>query len=336
MAAGVAAALLTPYVTAYYQARAVVAERSRGEVMRFSARPSDYLSPSANNALYRSLAPIHEKTEERHLFAGIGTTVLAVAGLTAAPSTATIGVIGGLVGSVDASFGLSSLTFTTFFDYVPLLRSFRSPARFGLVVGVFLVWGAGLGTARLWRWSSTGGWRRAIVIAIAALAVFEARPHLELLPVARQPAAIYDALPADRRVVLLELPVPGQGAPDFWVDPSYVYAATFHRHRLVNGYSGHFPEWYASLGWASTHLSSPTAWKIISNLGAEYLIIHERHYGPERFAAVVQWLDGQSDVELITTASDNEFEDRLYRFRPQSTQASLPASAPAPAPRPLQ
>ena len=340
-AVGICLVLVAPYLAGYYRARAVVGERPRAEVLHYGAQLGDYLSPNGNSRWHGHRAPIHEKSEERHLFPGVGPMVLAAAGLIAAPTTATVIVTGGLLAAVNASLGLSSATYTFFFDHVPLLKSFRVPARFGLVVGVFLAWAAGLGVARLWRLSEGRRALRGLVVVVCLLTIVEAQPALDLRATPFEVGAIYNALPTDRRVVVLELPIPGQGSHEYWVDPTYLYAATFHKHTLINGYSGYFPSWYTELGWASATLPDDSAWAALLKRQPEFLVVHEEHYGRERYLEVVADLARRTELTLLATSHTPGGEDRVYRVdaatavTPGSTPAATPTTTtPAPAPLP--
>jgi hypothetical protein len=344
VAVGICAVLLAPYLSGYYRARTVVGERPRAEVLHYGADLGDYLSPNGNSRWYGHRAPMHDKSEERHLFPGVGPIALAATGLIAAPTTASVIAAGGLVAAVNGSLGLTTATYSFFFDYVPLLRTFRVPARFGLVVGVFLIWAAGLGVARLWRLSEGRLIIRALVVVACAAAVVEAQPGLQLRATPFTAPEIYGGLPTDRRAVVLELPVPGQGAEAYWVDPSYLYASTFHKHTLINGYSGYYPSWYGNLTWASSALPDDKAWAAILLRQPEFLIVHEEHYGRDRYLEVVADLARRGDVTLLSRAQTTAGEDRLYRVHaaaapttPRSTPDAVPpASTPARGPLPLR
>ena len=224
---------------------------------------------------------------------------------------------------------------------MPLLKSFRVPARFGLVVGVFLAWAAGLGVARLWRLSEGRRALRGLVVVVCLLTIVEAQPALDLRATPFEVGAIYNALPTDRRVVVLELPIPGQGSHEYWVDPTYLYAATFHKHTLINGYSGYFPSWYTELGWASATLPDDSAWAALLKRQPEFLVVHEEHYGRERYLEVVADLARRTELTLLATSHTPGGEDRVYRVdaatavTPGSTPAATPTTTtPAPAPLP--
>jgi hypothetical protein len=286
---------------------------------------------------------MHEKSEERHLFPGVGPVALAATGLITAPTTVTVIAAGGLAAAVNGSLGLTTATYSLFFDYVPLLRTFRVPARFGLVVGVFLIWAAGLGVARLWRLSEHRLIVRALLVVACAAAVVEAQPGLQLRPTPFTAPDIYGALPTDRRAVVLELPVPGPGAEAYWVDPGYLYAATFHKHTLINGYSGYYPPWYTQLAWASSALPDDKAWAAILARQPEFIVVHEEHYGRDRYLEVVADLARRREVTLTSRSQTAAGEDRLYQVAaaasatPGPTPGAVPsASTPAPGPLPLR
>jgi hypothetical protein len=176
---------------------------------------------------------------------------------------------------------------------------------------------------------------RAGVVLVCAAAILEAQPRLELRTTDLILPEIYDALPSDRQVVLLELPVPGQGAEAYWVDPTYLYRQTFHQHTLINGYSGFYPPWYGQLTWASSALPDDKAWAAVLRRGPEFLIVHEEHYGREQYAAVVDDLGRRPEVAFIAASRTAVGESRLYQVTPGSAPvAASPVSAPAPAPRP--
>jgi hypothetical protein len=113
-----------------------------------------------------------------------------------------------------------------------------------------------------------------IVNGTSAVAGFRAPPP-SLAPPGEVPP-VYAAvarLPAD--TMLAELPL---GPPDF--DLRAMYYSTFHRRRMLNGYSGFTPLHYgplvAALG--SPIPDGPHAWTTLRNAGATAVIVHEGAY----------------------------------------------------------
>lgn len=304
--------LLTPYLLGVWHARGTVGERPRGEVGFYSARPADFASPNEAQAWYRTHAPIHTKNAELHLSAGIAPWMLTAAGLAGPPTTATVMAGAGLLVALDGTLGLNGATYTLLYDYLPVLRPFRVPARFALLAALFMSWLAAVALTRLWERSPAVGWRATCLVLMAA-AVAETRPALALEPIPTAAPPIYAALPETPSVVL-ELPSNALTPGAFPIDPWYMYMATFHEHRLVNGFSGHFPPWFAELGKASADLPAESAIKKILASGADFVIVHEEFYGPERYRAVVDGLGHRPQFDLVGTARSAGGEDRLYRL----------------------
>ncbi len=315
--------LMTPYLAGYIRARDIVASRPREEVALYSAEPADYRSPNGHHAWYGAHAPIHEKNAERHLSLGVAPWALAAIGVATAPTSLTVAVATGLLVTLDGSLGLNGAVYPVFYDYVPLLRPFRVPARFGLIVGVFLAWAAALGAGRLWRARATP-WSRAMVLLVGVAAIVETRPALALTPVPTTMDEIYASLPSGRDATLLELPVRRLVPGEFSVDPWYLYQATFHKYRLINGYSGHFPPWYHALGEASAALPDAWGFEEIATRGPDFVAFHARLFGAARYQEIVDAVTDRPEYELLAVSADADGEHRLYRI----TRIARPVSQP--------
>jgi hypothetical protein len=319
-AALVALALLVPYSGAYWTARDTVGERPRDETRAFSAQPLDYTSINEVNVLYGPYLHRHISAE-RQLFPGGSAAVFALLALVPPVSPfAAMGAAGGLV-AFDASLGLNGAAFTWLYDLASPFRAFRVPARFGMVVGLFVTFLAGLGLARLLdRWPGKG---RTIAALLIGFAAFELRPAYDLQPTPTAMPAVYDALPRDRQVVIVDLPLPAHDG-EYWIDPMYLYYSTFHWQRLVNGFSGFIPVWYPRLVVAAREFPSDESIAVFRKAGAEFLVVHEEFYA-ERYRGVVDQLDQRRDLELVTARPSHEGEKRLYRLRPAETAGPQPA-----------
>jgi hypothetical protein len=192
-----------------------------------------------------------------------------------------------------------------FYWYVPGFDGLRVPARFAMLVVLFLSIAAGLGAAAIERRFRRGG---AIVIAVGALAVVEAfaAPIVVNGTVAEgryatPPARVYigDQVPGAYRF-LKSLPSPGTVVVEFplgeWAyELRYVFYSTTHWHPLLNGYSGHFP---LSYNMNATHLRHPldypdASWVTLIKSGATHAIVHGPYYLDDEGERIGQWLMGK-------------------------------------------
>ena len=216
----------------------------------------------------------------------------------------------------------SAAPYGFFYDHVPGFDGLRVPARYGMLVMMFLAIAAGHGAWALERRSRRGG---AIVLALGFLAVTEsfAAPIIINGTVAEggyalPPPRVYtgasvppvyhflNTLPRDRTVIV-EFPF-----GEFAYELRYVFYSTNHWHPLLNGYSGNFPLSYSERGSLLRHpLESPElAWTSLVEDGTTHAVIHESLYQSGEGKALGAWLTSHG-AELIA-----EFEgDRVFRLK---------------------
>jgi hypothetical protein len=106
------------------------------------------------------------------------------------------------------------------------------------------------------------------------------------------------AMPDD--TVVMELPF-GDSA---W-DLRYVYYAGLHGKRIVNGYSGYFPDGYRA---RAARLSAiwtdrDAAWTAITTSGATHVLVHVDGFREQEGPAMVSWL--QTQGARITAGFDD-------------------------------
>jgi hypothetical protein len=311
IALAVAAAVVWPYARPYWTARETVGERPRDEIRAFSAERRDFFSLNEMNRLY-GRALMTDINAERMIYPGATTLVLAAAALV--PPAAPLGAAAAACGFVtfDASLGVNGTVFPWLFDRLSGFRAFRVPARFGMVMGLCLTLLAALGVSRIeQRWP--GRITPILSLALLALAAFELRPGLPLIPTPTAPPAIYAGLPQGQTAVLIDLPLPQDDA-EYFIDPTYMYYSTFHWARLLNGYSGFAPAWYPALQIASREFPADQALRTFAERGVEFLAVHAQFYPPGRYREVVAALDARTDVKLVGTRTSREGEHRLYRL----------------------
>ena len=192
-----------------------------------------------------------------------------------------------------------------FYWYVPGFDGLRVPARFAMLVVLFLSMAAGLGAASLESRLRRGG---AIAVLLAVLAVVEAfaAPILVNGTVAEGryamlPARVFtgEQVPGVYKF-LKSLPAPGTVVVEFplgeWAyEVRYVFYSTAHWHPLLNGYSGHFPLSYHI---NATHLRHPleypdASWDTLMRSGATHAVVHGAYYRDDEGDRIGDWLVGK-------------------------------------------
>jgi hypothetical protein len=204
--------------------------------------------------------------------------------------------------------------YDVFFTSVPGYDGLRVPARFGMIAGALLAVLCGYALAAI------GRWRRGGAAALAAIAlVFIAEVWAVPVPtnLTWSSSARYQppwptvqrvndgplayrylvAMPED--VTLLEMPFGDQG----W-DLRYVYYAGLHRKRIVNGYSGYFPDGYRARAARLAGLweDRDAAWAAVTSSGATHLLIHRDAYPPLEGPAVLGWAQLAGAVPIVEFA----------------------------------
>jgi hypothetical protein len=201
--------------------------------------------------------------------------------------------------------------YTWLYTYVPGFSGLRVPARFAMVVMLFLSMGAA------WGYRALAGARRPWLLPLLVIAFLAestvaplglngaavTREHLEPpTSVPTSPTELtraIDALPEN--AVLLMLPF-----GDISWEIRYLYLSTFHWRRMVNGYSGDVPIRYVRTRDALYLLpeeGGDRAWQTIRQSGATHLVVHEDAYGPARTAAMRQWLEAHG-ARLLRRAGE--------------------------------
>jgi hypothetical protein len=174
--------------------------------------------------------------------------------------------------------------------YLPGFAQLRSPYRANLFVELFLIAFAGLGLEWLRRFRS-----RALPFACVALALFEVTPWG--MPLARFPAevltepwiAALSDLPPGAAIMLP--PVPAKHRVADYVDSVLgMLAALRHRHPIVNGYSGFFPDAPVKMLTLSRDFPSPPSLRLLHWRKVRYVVVDWRRVTFDR-AALAHWPD---------------------------------------------
>ncbi len=206
--------------------------------------------------------------------------------------------------------------------YVPGFDGVRVPARYLMLVALFLACLAGYGTAALLRWRPRAA---AGVLVVAGLVMlleswagpfqtntqlaaegYEATPRE--LRMANDLPPIYKVLRDDPNpVILVEFPF---GSPAW--DLHSVFYAGYHRRPLVNGYSGFFPESQRTLANVFTMVGSDpdAAWRALIGTRATHVLVREGAFIPSRRTLIADWLRARGAEQVLLDGSD-----RLFRMK---------------------
>jgi hypothetical protein len=291
-----AAAIVVPATIPHWQSRGEVGERDWDTVQTYSARPSDYLVAHERSVYRRWLNS--ESPGERQLFPGLLPLALTLVALWPPLTPLKFAYGAGLAFAFDASLGFNGEMYHWLYDYVPGVHGFRVPARFAMIVAVFLSVLAGLGVARLLGRIRSPVARVAALLALGATAFVESKPTLTLEPIWKRPPAVYGALPRDRTAVLAEFPFPAtEGA--LADECRFMYFSTFHWHKLLNGNSGFFPPAYDDLRHHMQQFPSDESIAVLRGYGVEFVVVHEKFHEPSQFARVTTALEQRTEFRMV-------------------------------------
>jgi hypothetical protein len=282
VASGIVGLVFLPYRWARQReekARGYAFERTTEDMVRWSATPSSYLSPSAFVAL-----PHQRWMQERFggraadLYPTLAVLLLAGIGLGAArrqepARLAAFLAAAGVLLSLGPEIRLGAWAMPGPFALIKLMPGvsmLRIPARMGVLALLGLAGLAAFGLDRL-----GSGLRRPALLAIAAGTLFalEAYPvHLGGLfrpdPPAPPTAAWLAAAP---RGPVLELPwdheTMGYGG-------RYIYWSTRHWQPMVNGWGGFYPKGPFELGVLGKLFPGPHAVEELRAAGIRYVVVH--------------------------------------------------------------
>jgi hypothetical protein len=206
--------------------------------------------------------------------------------------------------------------------YVPGFDGVRVPARYLMLVALFLACLAGYGAAALLRWRPRAAAGVLVVVSLLMLVESLAWPFqtntrlaadgYEVTPRELRTASdlppIYKVLRDDPHpVILVEFPF---GSPAW--DLHSVFYAGYHKRPLVNGYSGFFPESQRTLSYVFTLVGSDpdAAWRALLGTRATHILVREAAFIPSQRGLVSDWLRSRGAEQILVDGSD-----RLFRMK---------------------
>jgi hypothetical protein len=303
-----AAVLVVPVTRPYFAARQSVGERPISEVEFYSAVPQDYLVAHPRNVLMGPFS-VGYGSQERELYQGVVTPIIAIAALWPPVSAVRIGYGVGLALAFELSLGTNGKLYPWMREHLLPFRGLRVPARMAIVVGLALAVLVGFAVARISRAGASRAAQVAAVVVLALPIAAEYRSRLPLRVMWLDPPPVYETLAAQPKAVLLELPLI---APDVALEPVYMYFSTFHWHPLANGYSGFSTPEYGQLLRTMKDFPDDASLAAIRQRGVDYIIVHGGLYLPQDYRRVIEAMDQRADLHLESRTRWEGRETRVY------------------------
>jgi hypothetical protein len=212
--------------------------------------------------------------------------------------------------------------YSVLYDYVPGFAGLRVPARYAMIAALFLSLAGGIGLARLLAVKPARSHLPGVPASALALMIgtvflaevwfapmdvnvtwgsSEAPAPARVFPRAEAPAVYHQLAKLPDTSVVAEFPF---GDPTW--ELRYVYYATVHWKRLVNGYSGGFPRGYRTrVALLQRVREDPeAAWRALKDAGTTHVVLHERAFRGDGAVVVRAWLTDHFAVEIARFADD--------------------------------
>jgi len=319
-------ALILPFALPYLDVLPQLqASRPLSWAVSFATRPTDLLAAAPfvrlAGPLTRTLAERPGFTEENTLYLGIGTCVLALAGLALGrPRWRALSLAAILAVSLVLTFAGPYQALTRL---IPFLTVVRVPPRWIIPATFALAALVGLGVAAI----RVRIVRRVVVVVASLLLVAES--FAAPLPLA-QVGSLADLAPVYRELerlhsqsqgAVIELPMHVAPAPEY-PETKRMYASTLGWWDLVNGYSGFTPDRQMVLGGQLADPAADGALAALGELGTKgvrYLIIHpdEAPLDRSRWDANERW---QIEHKTTLLPLGPTGPDELYLINPYGDQ----------------
>jgi hypothetical protein len=300
-AAAVCGVLLAiPLARPYLEAQKRKGDRSIDEVTYYSARFKDYVSPHPRSMAYDGVLPHPEP--ERALFPGLVSIGLTAVALYPPMGAVRLAYGAGLILAVELSRGTTGVLYPPLYDWLGTVRGMRVPARFSLLAGMSLCLLAGFGCVRLFARARSTIVSTGLLATVLVLAFFDVRGRVDLVPVWREPPAIYGTVAGAPNAVLAEFP--------WWSDRAeigpqfpFMYFSLWHWTNMVNGTSGFEPPHYQDFLVDIHRFPEQGAVDALKARGATHVTINCALYAEERNChGVLDELDASPRFRRLSSA----------------------------------
>lgn len=216
-------------------------------------------------------------------------------------------------GQAIEGLGLYSLLL----EHLPGFAGLRVPARYAMVAAVYLCVLAGIGAAWVMRPRLNGRSARPALVMLSLAGLLEGAfvpmpinqtwgegavvPPARVEPASSAPAVYRHLASAAGELVIAEFPF---GDPAW--ELRYVYYATVHRKRILNGYSGGFPQGYTVrvARFQRVATAPDEAWTALADAGTTHVVVHESALPAGEPQVLRGWLESRGAREIGRFGND--------------------------------
>lgn len=203
------------------------------------------------------------------------------------------------------------------YHFLPGFKLMRVPARFAMIVALALSVLCGLALASFLRSKKIPFLKKPIIWVTAILILLEQLSipiPLAPLPNGGKIPKIYESIMATPDdFVLLELPLP-ENRVNYYQEALPMYYSLFHRHRIVNGYSGFIPPAYCILQEAMESFPNEATAALLQRLKVDLILVHTQGYRPQKGKEIVEALKAWDKKIVLLDHKEGDF---LYQLRPE-------------------
>lgn len=319
--------LLYPYIR--LKAEYPDIKRSIDYAEKLSAKISDYMTILPTSWI-SGLGIYHTDVNEKPLYPTLTVLALAIAGTIIGWKTNKKIIVFYWACGISAfllSFGpsMGHLTMPYYYLYRinPFMQVIRVPARFSIVVIVALSGLSAIGLSKLLPKKNILTFS-AISLLLFFAETWQIQTPSVPIPVGGDIPAVYRWLATEPdTTIIVELPLRPlwRGIPmesqltrtyretrdqDVYASETYrIYFSTIHRKRMLNGYSGFFPQIYHDQAGLLDNFPSQESLAMLERQQVRYILIHAWQYTDKNFSDIKRQLTRYPELRLIRQFADD-------------------------------
>ncbi len=313
--------LLSPYIRLKAEYPAI--RRSLEDTGRLSAHLRDYATVLPTS-LVANLGIFHVDVNEKPLYPTLTVFALALLGIFLGWKKQKKYIIF-FSASAFIAFVLSlgpttqNSAYSLLYKIFPLMQIVRVPARFSIIVILSLAGLAAIGLSRINR-------KKFFIIALVLflIEVWQIHTPAVTIPVGKDIPAVYRWLATQPdTTIIIELPLRPlwRGISmedqltrtyretrdeDVYASETYrIYFSTVHHKRMLNGYSGFFPQIYHDQAGLLDNFPSPQSIAMLERQHVRYILIHAWQYTDKKYPDVQRQLTQYPGIRLIEQFGDD-------------------------------